>query len=341
MPPILTKDTIGQTALDTFVELIPDIYSDHDAKRDIMDVSFHASHHAAGIGEEVRKSKPGGKLFDEIADFSMWFFTLLGKLEGQLGQARNGESPRHSVIRIGHTYSDLVWNKYPNLCPVCYWRRTHGDRTKEDASTIRSACDCLLYDVETRDQGQKRTHVEAQRDYARDHVGEKPGSVDDWQRMFGRIFEANLRHLDMSDIAFHLLEELGEVSDAMVRMYTYDKEDYRPGEVRWRQIWVEEELADVSSWLFALVEKTNWIREIAEEYEQWRLKEGADDTPKRPRLYLSSIVWKKYGSDALKSLFCPYGSGQAQKCTCEILFVPEDIKLEDAIANYNQPATRA
>jgi len=111
MPPILTKDSIGQTALDTFVQIIPAIYEAHDVKRDIMDVSFHTSHHAAAIGEEVRKSKPGGKLLDEIADFAMWFFTLLGKLEGQPGEARANESPRHSLIRVGHQYSDLLWNK--------------------------------------------------------------------------------------------------------------------------------------------------------------------------------------------------------------------------------------
>lgn len=334
----LTKDSIGQTALDTFVEIIPAIYSNHDAKRDIMDVWFHASHHAAAIGEEVRKSKPGGKLLEEIADFAMWFFTLLGKLEGDLGVSEGDEGPRQSLMRVAHPYSDLLWNKYPGLCPVCYWRRTGGDRSKEEASGFDRSCDCLLYDVEKRDQSEKKARVEALRAFATSRPGDKPASVDDWQRMFGGVFGSNLRHLDMTDIAFHLLEELGEVSDAMVRMYTYKEEEFLPGEVRWRQIWLEEELADVSSWLFALVEKANWITEIANEYDRWRLKGGSSEIQNRARISLSGIVWTRYGSDDLETLYCPFGPGQAQRCTCEILFVPEDISVEAAITNFNQSA---
>ncbi len=217
----LTDKTIGDTSIDEFVRIIPAIYAVHDKKRNLMDVWLHTNHHAAAIGEEVRKSRPGGKLLEEIADFSMWYFTLIGRLQGRMGDAGDSDidSERERLIRIDHSYSDLLWNKYPGMCPVCYWRRTKGDRVKE-AKEIQRRCDCLLWDVEGRDQAQKRKHALALRDFAAEARG-KPRSVDEWQLMFGTVFGANLRHLDMSDIAFHLLEELGEVSDAMARMYTY------------------------------------------------------------------------------------------------------------------------
>ena len=334
----LTSGTIGQTSIDDFVEMIPAIYQEHDVKRDIPDVWFHTQHHAAAVGEEVRKGRARG-LLEEIADFAMWFFTLLGKLHGELGQPRNGESPRHSLIRIGSGYSQLLWNKYPGMCPVCYWRRTGGRREREERE-LNSPCDCLLHEVESRDQSQKRAHAEALRAYASERNEFRPVAVDDWEAMFGTIFEANLRHLDMPAIAFHLLEELGEVSDAMVRMYTFKSDRLAAGEVRWCQVWLEEELADVSSWMFALVKKANSIIELANEYDTWRAQDTA--APARPGIKLSTILWRKYGSDDLKTLYCPYGPGQAEKCTCVIAFVPENIEIDRVIQNYQEslPVTR-
>ena len=151
--------TIGRMQLDTFVEAIPGIYQEKDVKRSIWDVWMHANHHASAIGEEVRKGISGGKLLTEIADFSMWLFTTVNKLRGEIGVSKEGEeSEQESLIRIGHGFSDLLWNKYPGLCPVCYWRRTEGDRTKEADSGFRNPCDCLLHDVETRSQDRKRQH---------------------------------------------------------------------------------------------------------------------------------------------------------------------------------------
>jgi NTP pyrophosphatase (non-canonical NTP hydrolase) len=73
--------------------------------------------------------------------------------------------------------------------------------------------------------------------------------------MFGTVFAANLRHLSLTDVGLHLMEELGEVSDAMVRMYSYVQKTFVAGEPNWRQFKLEAQLADVFSWLFSLIEK--------------------------------------------------------------------------------------
>jgi len=267
---MLSTETIGEMQLDDFVSAIPKIYSNKDAKRSIWDVWMHANHHASAIGEEVRKGASGRELFTEIADFAMWLFTAVNKFRGQIGIANDRESEQESLIRIAHGYSDLLWNKFPSLCPVCYWRRAKGNRTSEKNPGFSEPCDCFLHDVETRNQDQKRRHTKALRAFSRQHSLKKPQGIDQWQDMFARIFEANLRHLTLTSIAFHLLEEMGEVSDAMVRMYTYTEGDFVPGEPSWRQIWLEDELADVSSWLFALVKKLDAVRQKANEYDRWR-----------------------------------------------------------------------
>ncbi len=312
--------TIGQIQLDELVEIIPGIYRNQDQKRSIWDVWLHANHHAAAIGEEVRKGITGRDLLTEIADFAMWLFTMVHKLVGQIGvQNSPNETPQETLIRIGRSYSDLLWSKYPRMCPVCYWRRTGGGGAREGSEGFQNSCDCLLYDVEKRDQTQKRKHVRALRTFSHNTRHRKPAGVDEWQAMFAGIFSANLRHLNLTEIAFHLLEEMGEVSDAMVRMYTY-RRDIEPGEPSWRQIWLEEELADVSSWLFTLVGKLDVMRQTADAYDHWRFGETF---VARESILLSRIIWRRYGAEQLQSFYCPHCKAQGL-CNCEIVLIPPD-----------------
>lgn len=316
-----SSKTIGQMQLDNFIDVIARIYHDKDAKRSISDVWMHANHHASAIGEELRKGNSGRELLTEIADFVIWLFTAMNKFRGEIGVANSPESDQESLIRIAHGYSDLLWNKYPGMCPVCYWRRTKGDRSREKKPGFSEPCDCLLHDVEARNQTQKRHYTKALRAFSKDQRRNKPQGIDQWQDMFGRIFAANLRHLTLTNIAFHLLEEIGEVSDAIVRMYTYSEQDFVLGEPSWRQVWLEDELADVSSLLFALVEKLEMVRKT----DRWRFGIGFRDN----RITLSQIIWKRYGSDDLKDFICPHCPAQQRVCTCPLIIVPADRSVQD------------
>jgi len=117
---------------------------------------------------------------------------------------------------------------------------------------------------------------------------------------------------------------MGEVSNALVRMYTYKESDFVDGEPSIRQVWLEEELSNVSSWLFALVEKLDSVRNRADEYQRWLLR---DDAFQRDGLLLSQIIWRRYGSDEHQSFVC-WKCGE-QSCTCQIILVPPDRSVED------------
>src|SRR5207248_2378900 len=114
-----------------FVEGVNRVYSGKDEKRSIWDVWMHANHHASGIAEEIRRGASGQGLLREIADFTMWLLTAVYKLEGEIGVAKPGDGEQESLIRIGNKYSDLLWNRFPRCCPLCYGRRSGGDREKE------------------------------------------------------------------------------------------------------------------------------------------------------------------------------------------------------------------
>jgi NTP pyrophosphatase (non-canonical NTP hydrolase) len=320
----VTSSSVGLMQLDELVEGVHAIYGSKDFKRSLWDVWMHTNHHAAAIAEEVRK---GGaeKLLTETADCTMWLFTMVKKLQGQIGIPKPpSDSRQESLIRTASTYSDMLWSKFPGICPLCYWRRVGGDRDRERQSSLDDPCDCLPYDVEKPDPMQKRQHATALRAFSREHAATKPSGVDEWQRMFARIFAANLRRLDPSQIVLHLLEEMGEVSDALARTYSYKDTDFVAGEPLWRQIWLEEQLADVSSWLFALVEKLDSTRDAPDERAR-RLRHWADSSG--GRVLLSQVIWRRYGSDQLKDFAC--WKCKEQNCSCQIILVPPDRSVED------------
>jgi NTP pyrophosphatase (non-canonical NTP hydrolase) len=324
--PINTK-TIGKLDLDKFVEAVSGIYIKKDEERSIWDVWLHATHHASAIGEEVRKSVPGEKLLIEIADFAMWLFTFVGKIKGNFStfdsNCKSEGEIEELTIRAQYGFSDIIWLKYPGICPVCFWHRIEK-KIDPTSAGFNHSCDCLLYEVEKRDQSKKREHVARLRQYAREHMANKPKDVDNWQCMFQQIYEANLRHINLVDIAFHLLEEVGEVSDSMVRMYTFttgENGNFKQDEPKWRQIWLEEEISDVASWLFTLINHLKFIPEIAKAFEKY-LYQGAEPFNFNENYKLSRIIWNRYGNEGLGKFICP--SCKKEICECELLFVKDN-----------------
>jgi len=320
----ITQDNIGELPIDNFVEVVAGIYREQDKNRSIWDIWLHATHHAASIGEEARKYKPGTKLLVEIADFAMWLFTFVGKIKRPIGLEIDRHGIEASAIHTDNEkdFSDLIWYKYPKLCPVCFWRR-YNDGIKMP-SDLSQPCDCLLYPIESRDQSEERAHLKRLQEYAKQHYKDKPNSVDEWQKMFQDIYLANLRHLNLVDISFHLLEEVGEVSDSMARMYTYGKEDFKDGEPTWRRIGLENEIADVTSWMFALINHLELMPEIVREFQKFMFKSIVmRDTPP---ITLSGIIWSRYGDENRRSLYCPHIC-KKQVCECPILLVKDKDSL--------------
>jgi hypothetical protein len=243
--------TVGGMQLDEYVAEIAGVYKWQDNNRSIWDVWCHALHHGAAIVERIRRKAPAADLTREIADFALWLFTVVHKLRGQVGESRGGPSETNvePFIRIANSCSNLLWHKYPRICPSCYARRSADKRAPEKSAEFRKPCDCVAHPDHSQDKESRMRTIIALRGLSEAAAGEKPMSIDEWQEMFGVIFSASLKHFSLEEVAAHLMEELGEVSDAMVRMYSY-KAEIRHGEPSRRQLRLESQLADLFSWLF-------------------------------------------------------------------------------------------
>lgn len=312
---------VGKLPLDTFVQVVATIYSTHDMNRSIWDVWCHALHHAAGVAEQIRIGSSDEKLFIEIADFSLWLFTAVLKLRGEFGRpGGTREGPQDRFIRIQSSCSDLLWQKYPKLCPRCSGHKISGTELSL-VSGAPSPCECL--DTQPAEQKDaRRERLTAIRCYSDRICAEKPESIDEWQAMFSAVYGKKTAVATAKEIALHIMEELGEASDAMIRMYTFGQKTFRPGEPNWRQQNLEGQLADVFSRLFALAELAKGSSETVQ-YPSETLKGPSG---------LSGIIWRRYGSDSLGSFYCPFCKKKV--CSCPIILVPANTSAEQLIEKF-------
>jgi NTP pyrophosphatase (non-canonical NTP hydrolase) len=324
--------TAGQLQLDEYVEIAHRIYAANDKYRSIWDIWAHTLHHGAGIGEAVRKSEPARNLFDEIADCCLWLLTAIHRMSVKLAASdgQDIEAPE-TLIRIDSRCSDLFWHRYPGVCHICYIRRTEGERKKENPSTLL-VCDCLMHaTAASYPKEMRRRALCALRELAHETLPKKPKTIDEWQEMVSRVFSSNIDRLSLNDFALHFLEELGEVSDAMIRIYAYKEGDFTASEAKQRQFRLEAQLADSFSQLFAIVEKINRIARKGSEYNQELFSHSS--TCVEP-IRLSAILWRRYGHDDWKSFWCRF-CGQ-MPCKCKLLFVPANRRVEEFLRLIEQ-----
>src|SRR5213594_5095447 len=133
MTPLTDAEVIGQLSADDFHRFVGEIYGAKDELRSLWDVWLHANHHAAAIAREAQKPRPQERVLIETADLALWLFTIVYRVRGDLGVKRPGEDDRQSVVRVKEDLSEILWNRYPGLCPSCCWRRARPDASSSAA----------------------------------------------------------------------------------------------------------------------------------------------------------------------------------------------------------------
>ncbi|MHA1381397.1 MAG: hypothetical protein ACTSRG_23770 [Candidatus Helarchaeota archaeon] len=168
------------------------------------------------------------------------------------------------------------------------------------------------------------------REYALKHKKEEINySLNYFQEMYNDIYSANLFVTDIEDIGFHLLEEIGEIAEALTKLYTYKDETDASEKTRTRKIEeLENEIADTCSWIFTL---SNKLREIFQLPDRtW--KEIYKEILEQPPVYmnfkeyftLSNIIWSTYGNQ--KGII---GCRDCKEivCECDIYLIYDEEKI--------------
>ncbi|HWR82316.1 MAG TPA: MazG nucleotide pyrophosphohydrolase domain-containing protein [Candidatus Deferrimicrobium sp.] len=310
-------------SIDDFFHDAAFIWHRDKKERTVFDLWLHVIDHCTRLVEAVRKEMPK-KVIDDLADTIMWFFSFIA-------QALNSDNFIDNAFRIDKSPSDLIWNKYPCVCPACFdflitdminaTNETEAERLlKENDNIIRdelialsrnddilTVCNCLsrIFFAEERHNIYKKVSCDLDKlrlfyaDITRERHKKK--TVLELETMFERIFTNSYHVFSVQNIAFHLLEEVGEVSQALKDRYTYDetREPYEMNRILERKNKLEEEIADVFSWIFALLLKLKRVYyQDAQEYFQTLLPKGVPlkiEFDFLNQISLAEIIWSKYG----------------------------------------------
>lgn len=367
---------------DQYLQDFVHIFKISDVERDATDLWLNVIHHGSKFAELIRR-KETGQVLDELADVIVWTISFVAKLE-------NPVKPFDFLFKLDRNITDMLWEKYPAICPVCFERFCDSsfqdigiflpgrENTRRLNSIIKdfaletakvapspgsspiswcSPCTCLIDpNIEERkeqlmnkitkhfDEIKKQKLSKEERLNTHRHINERKNEcrrlyakelkiklveqgkdnciiqgLQQFQDMFEKIYMTKVRWGESLDtVAFHLLEEIGEISHAMIGMYTFNaQEDQLPAkdEIENRRRYarrmrkkrikqLEEEIADVFSWIFSVNFK---IRENFSTYKAYmekrpltsariKVAEGATEN-------IASLIWVRYGG--IQYLQCP------------------------------------
>ena len=107
--------------------------------------------------------------------------------------------------------NDIIWWKYPYVCPHCAPKlKQLLESGNLDSSILVCICDTKKIE-EQKDKGIDEKTLDWFRNRNEKLKKEKLTKLDGWMRMFQDLYESRIELLSLDSIAFHLLEEVGEV----------------------------------------------------------------------------------------------------------------------------------
>lgn len=127
-----------------------------------------------------------------------------------------------SKSKIDIKLSKAIWRKFPKCCPYC----------------LKSPCRCASGRKSLTDNGDKLEEI------AKEKSQNQPQTLYEWQEMFANIYPRDPQGYDQKSNFSHLIEELGEASEAYRIRY------FSPTAL-------ESELADIFTWILGMANLLN------------------------------------------------------------------------------------
>lgn len=285
-----------------------------NSKRSPLHIWMEVVGRASSVCEGVRKLE-WDVVVNELAAIIMWWFAYIGRVNDL-----NEYSGDLIIFRVPNIVSDILWRNYPFMCPVCissFVQRNPSSTYRDILSSIDSTCTCLTnkMSIEQRSEEIKQLAGRLTKEISTLNINNKPKTLGEFEKMFVSIYHSNTYTLSPEEIAFHLLEEVGEVSNALVDT-TIHREFIVPEkrvetdvgnfllEAKDKIEHIEKELADVFSWSISLLEKAKQILVSAsrlctkfnEGLASKKLLNEIFETLSLPtdKLNIVDVLWKRY-----------------------------------------------
>lgn len=157
-------------------------------------------------------------------------------------------------VHIRKPLSDLVWDKYTGICYACSFLYTEEQVKSE--RYLPCICSTRRAQIERREEFLSEEEKELNRlrgQMAKQGRKPKPSTLDQWAQMIKTVYGPAHFDMPLTAICLHFIEEVGEVSRAIRKVEEADVQT--EWEIGMSEL--EDELADVFSWIFGLLNKVN------------------------------------------------------------------------------------
>lgn len=261
----LTEENFGSASLERYSDAIHKIWGNQITTRPVLATWLHVVEHASSACEGLRK-RQWDSVLGELASVFVWWLAFIKKLN-LLANAEGSDL----AYSIPFTPSEIIWTKFPDVCPVEFGLLVQKDKPIGSDALLKSwrslkgqRCACLARkrEVEGRTKEEKKFAKRHLWEIARQTASARPSSLDEWEKLFRNLYEGSSYTLQIEEIGFHFMEEVGEVSEALVNIMesgvlatagTKPTEAEVVEERLVRMKGLVEELADVFSWSMMLV----------------------------------------------------------------------------------------
>lgn len=311
----VNKDNYMAVCLDEYVRDFFQIYNPYLVQegkkaRAVLDIWLHVVAHASLVGEAIRKLRYDEAL-NELAEVAVWVMNFVGKC-GNLDSSKID-----GVFFLDADLSDIIWNKYPGICQYCLEPMCRQCWVGKELEQQQSGNQAQNGNTKPLTKQEKK---DIRKKKAEGTRSSKPKSILAWEDAFRAVYQLNIFGSSIDGIAFHLLEEVGEVARALTDMYTWQEEseskETNAASARMEEL--KEELADVMSWTFTLTLKLqDEFEKVKEEAKKFRRIKGNPSF----RISLADAIWRNYGGDK-NSLHCKKCGNSP--CTCQTYFSARD-----------------
>jgi NTP pyrophosphatase (non-canonical NTP hydrolase) len=322
--------TRAMYTLEEWIEDFAILYEAPDRMKSGLHIWMNVVDDSSALAEQVRRGlfKRASQIIPHIFCWYCCFIAKYTLVKRDDAQDETIDSLLDNSTSPDYNISRWVLNKYPHSCPAC----------GEDVC----ACQSFRDEDETRSEGSSDDDIlTIPRWYVRGKALKKHQwanlteeqlhpTLEGLEKMFRKMYAGAHHDLSLAAVCFHLLEEVGEVGEKLLAIESMKKIKAGGVNVKERESVLidlheelKAELADVFSWISAVVDKLNVIFRSSFPHHQCSNNHIRNEADVFKYVGLAGLIEEVYIKDG--KLICP---------ACKLERCSEKCIVDNIIKNY-------